>query len=220
MKKKILALCLIVALAATAAIGGTLAYFSDEDAQTNTFTVGKVGLDLTEVVQGIPGFADVNLGYDNNGAQYKVMPGVQYAKQPHITMDADSEPAYVFVELRFTSASSLQDAFDSDTSDQNMLETLLVNYNKAIFVENNLEQNLMGRYNDEENDIYYEVYACGIHKANETFTLFDGVKIPEDFEDQELPTISFNIKASAIQAEGISTQEDAYKALGYTWTKS
>ena len=41
MKKKILSICLIAALALTA-IGGTLAYFTDTDADVNTFTVGNV----------------------------------------------------------------------------------------------------------------------------------------------------------------------------------
>lgn len=42
MKKKILSLCLVVALAATAIIGGTLAYFTDTDNATNTFTTANV----------------------------------------------------------------------------------------------------------------------------------------------------------------------------------
>lgn len=48
MKKKIIALCLIVALAATAVIGGTLAYFTDTDSAKNTFTVGNVKIELLE----------------------------------------------------------------------------------------------------------------------------------------------------------------------------
>ena len=48
MKKKIIALCLVVALAATAVIGGTLAYFTDTDEETNTFTMGNVQIDLKE----------------------------------------------------------------------------------------------------------------------------------------------------------------------------
>ena len=48
MKKKILTICLIVALAATAIIGGTLAYFTDKDEATNTFTAGGVKIDLIE----------------------------------------------------------------------------------------------------------------------------------------------------------------------------
>lgn len=48
MKKKILAICLVIALAATAVIGGTLAYFTDTDTEDNTFTVGGVKIDLIE----------------------------------------------------------------------------------------------------------------------------------------------------------------------------
>ena len=48
MKKKLLALVLVVALAATAVIGGTLAYFTDTDSAVNTFTVGGVSIDLIE----------------------------------------------------------------------------------------------------------------------------------------------------------------------------
>ena len=48
MKKKILALCLVVALAATAVIGGTLAYFTDTEAEINVFTLGNVVIDLVE----------------------------------------------------------------------------------------------------------------------------------------------------------------------------
>lgn len=48
MKKKIVSLCLVVALAATAVIGGTLAYFTDTDAETNTIVVGNVSAELYE----------------------------------------------------------------------------------------------------------------------------------------------------------------------------
>ena len=48
MKKKIVALCLCVALAVVAIGGATLAYFTDTDNETNTFTVGNVAIDLIE----------------------------------------------------------------------------------------------------------------------------------------------------------------------------
>lgn len=55
MKKKILALCLVVALAVTAVVGGTLAYFTDTDEATNTFTAGGVKIDLIEQERGANG---------------------------------------------------------------------------------------------------------------------------------------------------------------------
>lgn len=85
MKKKIIALCLVIALAATAVIGGTLAYFTDTtDAKVNEFTVGNVDIDLTE-----PAWkGDATL-----------MPGVSYAKDPTITVGQKSQDAYVFLKL-------------------------------------------------------------------------------------------------------------------------
>ena len=49
MKKKILTLCLVIALAATAVIGGTLAYFTDTEQTTNEMTVGNIDINLEEV---------------------------------------------------------------------------------------------------------------------------------------------------------------------------
>ena len=48
MKKKIVAICLCVALLAIAIVGATLAYFTDTKSATNTFTVGNVKIDLIE----------------------------------------------------------------------------------------------------------------------------------------------------------------------------
>lgn len=48
MKKKITAIFLCVALVAIAVAGASLAYFTDTDAKTNTFTVGNVKIQLLE----------------------------------------------------------------------------------------------------------------------------------------------------------------------------
>ena len=58
MKKKILVLCLVVALAVTAVVGGTLAYFTDKDAATNTFTAGGVTINLIEQERGANGLQE------------------------------------------------------------------------------------------------------------------------------------------------------------------
>lgn len=48
MKKKLTAAALVVALLAVMVIGGSLAYFTDTDDATNTFTVGNVDIKLVE----------------------------------------------------------------------------------------------------------------------------------------------------------------------------
>ena len=49
MKKKILALCLVVVLAVTAVTGATLAYFTDDEQVTNTMVVGNVQINIEEL---------------------------------------------------------------------------------------------------------------------------------------------------------------------------
>lgn len=88
MKKKILALCLVVALAATAIVGGTLAYFTDNDAKTNTFTVGNVDITLTE-----PNWA----GSGSQDAP-EVYPGEALAKDPTVT-NSGANPCFVRIQV-------------------------------------------------------------------------------------------------------------------------
>lgn len=88
MKKKIIAVCLIVALAATAVIGGTLAYFTDNEVATNTFTVGNVDITLTE-----PNWA----GSGSQDAP-EVYPGEPLAKDPTVTNDG-ANPCFVRIKV-------------------------------------------------------------------------------------------------------------------------
>ena len=88
MKKKIIAVCLIVALAATAVIGGTLAYFTDDEVATNTFTVGNVDITLTE-----PNWE----GSGSNDAP-EVYPGEPLAKDPTVKNDG-ANPCFVRIKV-------------------------------------------------------------------------------------------------------------------------
>ena len=83
MKKKILVLCLVVALAVTAVVGGSLAYFTDTDEAANTFTTGKVDITLNET-------------FSQNA---KLLPGKDIAKIVNVTNNA--EDAYVRLHIAF-----------------------------------------------------------------------------------------------------------------------
>ena len=63
MKKKIVALCLVLALAVTAIAGATMAYFTDTDEEVNTFTVGNIDIEIEEIFpenELMPGSRDEN----------------------------------------------------------------------------------------------------------------------------------------------------------------
>ena len=106
MKKKIFSLCLVVALVATAVIGGTLAYFTDTtESKVNEFTVGNVKIDLTE-----PKWeGDATL-----------MPGKSYAKDPTITVDEKSQDAYVFLKMDMNKYVSLINLMGVDAYKNNI----------------------------------------------------------------------------------------------------
>lgn len=88
MKKKILALSMVVCLAATALIGGTLAYFTDTDDATNTFTVGNVDITLTEP----------NWNKEGSKDAPEVYPGEPLAKDPIVTNDG-ANPCFVRIKV-------------------------------------------------------------------------------------------------------------------------
>lgn len=63
--------------------GGTLAWLtSTTDPVTNTFTVG-----------------DINITLDETTSDYKMIPGYTIAKDPVVTVEANSEKCYLFVKV-------------------------------------------------------------------------------------------------------------------------
>ena len=94
MKKKlmtVLALVLVVAMS----VAGTIAFLTDTtDPITNTFTVGKVDITLTETFN-----TDTNGDQKNDAWQAQLIPGTSYTKDPVVTVTADSEDCWLFVKF-------------------------------------------------------------------------------------------------------------------------
>lgn len=97
-KRKALTLAFCAMILVGATFLGTLAYLTDSEAVTNTFTVGKVGLDLDEAKVNEDG--TVVEGADRVKANtYHLLPGHTYTKDPTIHVDDDSEDCYLFVKV-------------------------------------------------------------------------------------------------------------------------
>ena len=66
MKRKILAFALVISMAVVAIAGASLAYLTDTDEQTNTFTSGKVDITLDEAtinaIKDAIASGDINIG--------------------------------------------------------------------------------------------------------------------------------------------------------------
>ena len=118
MKKKIAALALVVVLLVAAVVGGTLAYFTDTDSATNTFTVGNVSIQLLESALHRDNDAATDEAIIADAADYEaylaeagkdMVPGRWVKKAPYIYNDGKND-AYVRIKATFPVA--LMDAAD------------------------------------------------------------------------------------------------------------
>jgi len=111
MKKKLLALCLVVVLAVTAVTGATLAYFTDTtEAVNNTFTMGKVEITLDEAKVDADGKEITGDGEDRvttNTYTAKLVPGHEFDKDPTVHVSEGSEDSYIFLDMTINKYKSL-----------------------------------------------------------------------------------------------------------------
>lgn len=84
---KAFAAVLALVLVLGCALGGTVAWLvAKSDPVVNTFTYGDININLEEAT----------------GSSYKIIPGVDIAKDPKVTVEADSEACWLFVKVEET----------------------------------------------------------------------------------------------------------------------
>ncbi len=83
MKKKIISLVLVFAMALALGIGGTVAWLTAQtDPLTNTFTIG-----------------DINITLEETKSDFKMVPGSTIEKDPKVTVTGGSEDCWLFVKI-------------------------------------------------------------------------------------------------------------------------
>ena len=88
-----------VAVIVATTVFSTVAYLTATASVTNTFTVGKVLLTLTEAAVDTNG-KKVTTGERVHSNNYHLVPNKTYDKDPVITIDASSELSYMFIVVR------------------------------------------------------------------------------------------------------------------------
>lgn len=197
MKKKIISLCLVAALAVVAIAGASLAYFTDKDAKTNTFTLGNVDIELNE---------------ENWAAPTAAVPDVEYAKDPVVTNIGEND-AWIRVDVTLSDA----EAFTAAAEKHNITDLA------TIFADHDEEKwTLAGTpvYDDEANTLTYSYYYNTVLAVGEsTEALFTSVTIPAEFDNEDMKEIradfTIDVTAHAIQtADSYSTVADAFAKYG------
>lgn len=185
MKKKIIAMCLIISLATVALIGGTLAFFTDTKAASNVFTVGNVEIKLEE-----PGWDGPNGTGKADAAE--VYPGEPLAKDPTVTNIGDN-PCFVRVKVfgldSLVNAGPIQIRNADGTLGQPNPDWTLIDgyyyYNKPLIVAGTGTQ----------------TWNTGL--LTETPKLFNHIVIPTGLENGNASTTFYvDVVAQAVQAQG------------------
>lgn len=200
-------------LLVAASVFGTMAYLTSTDTVTNTFTVGKVAIKLDEAKVDADGKPVANAERVKENS-YKLLPGHTYTKDPTVTVEAGSEASYVRQMVTVT--------FDKVLTDAQLatqLDGIFTGYD-ANWVRNDKKVETMTKDGVKYTVITYEYRYKDKVAATTTDTklpaLFTEIKVPETWTNDDLAAlgnIEINIVAHAIQADGFTDADAAWKAF-------
>lgn len=239
-RRNALLLSFCAVLLVVASVFGTVAYMTSKDQVKNTFTVGKVAINLDEakVTEDGKPVEGADRVKENS---YKLIPGLTYTKDPMVTVLDGSEASYVRMKVTFNNARTIIDmctdpefAEDGPTGVEEAYPLIrMVNFVEAnamkwdgIIPDNMVDTEEMlanpkyFAYDKEADTLTYYFYY------NETVAAPNGdVALPVLFDSitvqnwvtgdqlKELNNFQINVEAEAIQAAGFDKAEDAWAAF-------
>ena len=174
----LLALVLVIGCVA----GGTVAWLvATSDTVTNTFTYGDINITLAETT----------------GEDYKIIPGTNIAKDPKVTVAADSEACWLFVKVEETGtfvADKVTYAIANGWTQGDGTEIPSNVYYREVSAE------------DAKTGVNYYVLAGNATYPNGVIT------VSADLTKENIPAANPTLKitAYAVQKENITTAADAW----------
>ncbi|MBQ8603511.1 MAG: hypothetical protein IJ410_01520 [Oscillospiraceae bacterium] len=221
-KKRLVALIMVVALALTTLVGGTLAYFTDTDDATNTFVMGNVEIVLDEAKveynpEDYTWTADEEAErVDTNtygGEEGLLYPGAVLPKDPTVH-NTGLNDAYIRVKVTMNPYPlGLIMNENSGTSRENFEALVDIDEDNWTY-----ESEVMENVLDPETATWTVTYRYNeiVKAENDTTPLFTTVTIPTDLENMyEFTNVPFDmdILAEAIQAASFADANEAWTAF-------
>ena len=200
MKKKILALCLCVALAATAIVGASLAYFTDTDKADNVFTTGKVDISLKENFEQNSKLLPATGSAQNDTLENGVK------KEVAVKVETGSEDTYVRVHIAIPSI--LDDGASTFDAKNNVLH---FNYDKNSIGEGKWDWSKTTGAPYEGDWNYYETTIDGIKYNVYVVTYGTALKADETTPEYAMHQVYLDSKVTSADMEKL------VKALGNEW---
>ena len=197
--KKVLALVLCAALLVAGSVAATLAYLTfTTDPVVNTFSIGKVEIDLDETDVDVYGVLDGTTRVKKN--TYKLIPGHTYTKDPVVHVKAESEVCWLFVKV-VDEIAAIQD---------------------ATTVADQMKANGWSQLKDKDGNDVANVYYHAKVDAREVAVnvpVFESFKIKGDANVAIYDGKTITVTAYAVQADTFENATEAWTAAPSTWTK-
>lgn len=208
--KKALLICLCLAAVAALSVAGTLAWLTDRDAVTNTFTVGQVDIKVDETKVDTDG-KPVDGADRVQKNEYHLLPGMRYTKDPTMTVLAGSEEAYVRMILTVHNASAVQSILDKYNLGD--FSTLIGGWDPAVWIYKDLTADTAA--NTISFEFRYQQTVTGGTSDVALPALFTELIVPGQITGEEMQALldggfRMEISGHAIQTAGIDTEDRAW----------
>lgn len=212
--RKILAVICMMALVVCISVGATIAYLTSQDTVTNTFTVGKVGIELWETKVDTEG-KPVEGADPVKANEYHLLPGQTYVKDPTVTVKAESDEAYIRMMVEVKNLNKLMAAFPQEkyptyyNGDLFLLQMLVTGWDNTVWEYKT--------FHPETNTYEFRHHETVTNAGTTDITLdplFTNIVIPgsvTNTELAELETVEINVTAHAMQAAGFATADLAWE---------
>lgn len=216
MKKKILALCLCVALAATAIVGASLAYFTDTKTATNTFTMGDVKIKLDETNVNDPDGGRVTSN------EYNVYPGAVVTKDP-IVHNIGKNGAYIRAIVTVENGMNWLGLYNDNVwtpPEEEAFNALINNTLGEGWELVDITYDMSGPDHPTSDFVATLKYTTVLNAEADTSAMFSQIAFPAKMTENDVTTriaqngnFGINVVAQAIQIDGFDTWEAAFAAF-------
>lgn len=233
MKKKITAICLCVALLAIAIVGATLAYFTDTDKATNTFTVGNVDIQLIEQQRKTDANGNKTTELEDFEQEKKLYPIVGSAQGDKDAIGMPTAKNYVdkmvsvknvnsddaYIRVYFAIPSALDDGYETFNAGKNVLHFNFGNKVDAGGVTSTFGTDWTWMHGDNKWN-YYETTIDGI-AYNVYFANYNSIVKADETTSQAIQGVYLDKSFTFKDGQAYAFDEEKALALddGWDWSK-
>ena len=221
-KKALIVLCALVSVVVIVATSvlATVAYLTSSATVSNVFTIGKVGITMTESKVDSEGRKIVGEGaaqVDTNS--YHLVPNKTYDKDPTIHVNDGSEDSYLFITVR-NDLERIADATDptnKPTIAQQLKKngwaqyTTVATGNVYVYVGCEANNDVVAGAMTAEGKLADGAAACLVNEGD--YKLFEQFSISKTADVSAYGAAKININAFAIQDSGLTTVAAAWDAV-------